>query len=120
MTPSQAGLEPIHSQAGKNSDQFTYTGRSQGPDIVTDFNSSEADKLHFQRSAFVNISELTDGTTFSSNFTGAPAGTSPQFIYNNSSGLLAYDANGTGSGQRFGILTLAGAPTLVTADIVLF
>jgi Ca2+-binding RTX toxin-like protein len=105
---------------GQNADQFTYTGRSQGPDIVTDFNSSETDKLRFQRSAFGNISELTAGTTFFSNSTGDPTGSSPQFIYNNISGLLAYDANVTGNGQRFGILPLTGAPPLDAADIVLF
>jgi Ca2+-binding RTX toxin-like protein len=107
---------------GADADQFTYRARNQGPDIVTDFKSLEGDKLRFLATAFGSISVVTAYTTFFSNTTGDATGSGPQFIYNTSSGLLAYDANGTGTGQRFSILTLTGAPTptLNAADIVMF
>lgn len=105
---------------GSDADNFTYRARSQGPDIVTDFKSLEGDKLRFLASAFGSISVVTAGTTFVTNTAGTAFDSGPQFIYNTSSGLLAYDANGTGTGQRFSILTLTGSPTLNAADIVMF
>jgi Ca2+-binding RTX toxin-like protein len=103
---------------GSDADQFTYRARNQGTDIVTDFNSLDGDKLRFLASAFGSISVVTADTTFFSNTTGFATGSGPQFIYSN--GLLEYDANGAGTGQRFSILTLTGAPALNAADIVMF
>jgi len=105
---------------GFGADQFTYRARTQGLDVVTDFNSAEGDKLYFLSSAFGGIPVVTAGTTLIFSDTGNAIGPGAQFIYNISSGLLAYDANGTRTGQRFNILTLTGFPTLNTADIVMF
>lgn len=103
---------------GSGADGFTYTATGQGGDTITDFSSADGDKLRFQSTAFGNI---PIGTLTSANFRlNTASGTNAQFIYNTTTGLLAYDSNGTTGGGRSNMATLTGIPTLIAADIVIF
>ncbi len=105
---------------GFGADGFTYRSRNQGKDTITDFSSAEGDTLRFRSGAFGGISTVTLGSNFFINTTGDATGAGPQFIYNTTSGMLAYDRNGASSGGSFNMAILTGIPTLTAADIVMF
>lgn len=76
--------------------------------------------MRFRSGAFGGISTVTLGSNFFINTTGDATGAGPQFIYNTTSGMLAYDRNGASSGGSFNMAILTGIPTLTAADIVMF
>ena len=41
---------------------------------------------------------------------------SAQFLYNTATGLLSFDANGTGGGMAVNLVTLVGNPVLTVVD----
>lgn len=100
-------------------DQFQYLATDEGVDQITDFSgvSGQGDRLGFLSTAFGNISTVTAGVNF---FLNAASGTSAQFIYNTTSGLLTYDSNGTLAGSTFSMVTLNAAPTLTASDFIMF
>ena len=41
-----------------------------------------------------------------------------QFLYNTTTGLRGFDADGTGAGAAVNLVTLVGSPVLTAADLV--
>nr|MDZ8049732.1 hypothetical protein [Nostoc sp. DedQUE02] len=115
---------------GAGADRFLYNtnaafnGSAVGVDSISDFNSSQADKIVLDKTTFSAIAS-NPGTGFSnkSDFQiTTSAGTSTaKIVYDAVSGQLFYNQNGSaagfGSGGLFAILT--GTPTLVASDFVL-
>ena len=56
---------------------------------------------------------------FESNATGAATTADARFVYNTLSGVLFYDADGSGAGTAAEIATFVGAPALGAGDIVI-
>ncbi|HYX15329.1 MAG TPA: ScyD/ScyE family protein [Nostoc sp.] len=111
---------------GVGADRFLYNtdaafARSAiGVDAITDFNSSQGDKIVLDKTTFSNITSAA-GTGFNnlSDFEVTnKAGTSTAIIvYDSVNGQLFYNPNGNSSGGLFA--TLSGAPTLTASDFVL-
>ncbi len=103
---------------GTGADIFRYESQADGTDVITDFNTAQADKLQFVGSAFGG---LTAGTLAAGNFvSGAPpvAGSAvPTFLFDTTTRLLSFDADGTGGGVAVNIATLNTAIT--NTDIVI-
>lgn len=99
-------------------DTFAYKFASQGRDTITDF--SRDDLLQISASGFGGGLRRGGGLRDSASATGAfvsgsnpiAVGTSANFLYNTSSGLLSFDRDGVGSGAAVAIATLSGTPSL--------
>jgi hypothetical protein len=100
-------------------DTFAFTMAPNGAvDRVTDF-SSGTDKLAFAQSAF---SALAPGELSIAAFVQASAAlTSEQrIIYNNSTALVSYDADGSGGGAAIAVLQLNAGQVLKAQDIKVY
>ncbi|WP_137178016.1 calcium-binding protein [Roseomonas sp. AR75] len=92
-------------------DQFLWLSPLEGGDRVVDFRPAE-DKLAFLASGFGGLASVT----LSQN---APAGAVAQFIYTKATGVLEWDADGTGGIAAVAIATLDSRPTLADTDLVI-
>ena len=108
-----AGVDTL--SGGTGVDAFVYNSTTDGQDVITDFTPA-SDTIRFSSSAF---GSLPVGTLNSANFTtGLPSGAVPTFIY--TSGVLSYDADGTGGGAAANIATLTSSPALTFSQITIF
>ncbi len=109
-----AGIDTLTGGAG--ADVFFFDEAVLGVDIVTDFTSG-SDRLFFNRAAFTAIAQivLVQGA-------GAQAATTTNgtFLYDMTTGLLSYDADGTGAGAAIAVATLSSGLSLTTADFVFY
>ncbi len=104
---------------GAGADWFRYKATTEGGDTITDFSVADADRLVFTTSAFGGITAVIDGTNFFASTNGAPSGTTAQFLYNTSSGLLSYDSNGSTVGGNVAIATLTGTPVISASSFLM-
>ena len=102
---------------GAGGDAFWYQTTTDGNDLITDFVSG-ADAFRFTAAAFGFAvgATLTAGTNFISGPQAGPTAATPTFYYFSNSGLLYYDADGTGGGAAVFIAQLQGAPALSAGD----
>ena len=101
---------------GDGADHFRFAAPGQGADRIADFAAD--DVIEVSRSGFGNLLPL--GALDPAHFTGSGTATTaaPQFVYNAATGLLGWDADGTGANPLAAIAVLAGTPVLTAADIV--
>ncbi|MBD2001187.1 hypothetical protein H6G00_32115 [Leptolyngbya sp. FACHB-541] len=111
-----AGSDLLRGAGG--ADTFTYKFASQGRDTITDLGRD--DLLQISASGFggglrrgVSLRGTASATgAFISGSNPTSVGTSANFLYNTSSGLLSFDRDGVGSGSALAIATLSGTPSL--------
>lgn len=110
-----AGNDVLSGGAGADTFAFTLAPGSTNLDKVTDFTSG-SDKIALSQSVF---NALPVGALSAAAFVQAiGALTSDQHvIYNQSSGLLSYDADGNGAGAAVGVAQLAPGQALTAQDI---
>ncbi|MEH2147230.1 beta strand repeat-containing protein [Nostoc sp.] len=123
-----AGNDTLISGAG--ADRFLYNTNAAfafsavGVDTITDFNSSQGDKILLDKTTFGAIAS-TAGTGFSNasdfKITSSASTSTAKIVYDPVSGQLFYNQNGSAAGFGSGGLfaTLTGAPTLTASDFVL-
>ncbi|MBF0111064.1 MAG: M10 family metallopeptidase [Magnetococcales bacterium] len=103
---------------GSDADQFRFTQSSEGGDTITDFSSTQGDKLVFTSS---NFGKLSIGTVSASRFRASSSGnastTSQRFLFNTSTGVLKYDPDGSGSQSAVTIATLSNVSTLSASSL---
>jgi serralysin len=102
---------------GLGADQFRYLNPAEGQDSITDF-ATGIDKIQVVGSAFGG---LAAGALAGSKFIAgaAPVATqAAQFLYNTTTGVLAFDADGAGGAAAVNLVTLVGQPAMTAADIV--
>ena len=104
---------------GPGADLFRYLNAAEGGDSITDFTPG-ADKIQLASAGFAN---LAAGALNASNFVSgaAPVATQavPQFLYNTSTGVLAFDADGPGVTAAVNLVTLIGQPVINAANLVI-
>ncbi|MBE8967629.1 FG-GAP repeat protein [Nostocales cyanobacterium LEGE 12452] len=115
---------------GVSADFFLYNSNAEftstvvGVDTITDFNSSEGDKIVLDKTTFSAIASVA-GTGFSNpndfKITNLAGTSTAKIVYDPVSGQLFYNPNGSASGFGSGGLfaTLTGASTLTASDFVL-
>ena len=102
---------------GVGNDIFKFVSLTQGVDSISDFVSG-VDAIHVVASNFglttgMNVALLSSSATPVASDTGA------QFLYNNTSGALYFDRDGTDTTyETVQIATLTGQKPLVASDIV--
>ena len=86
-------------------------------DTITDFNSTQGDLIQVSASGFGG--GLTLGTLDIEEFTIGSAATtvSDRFIYNNTTGALFFDPDGTGVLEQIQFAQLSGGVGLTNNDI---
>ncbi|CAH0356480.1 calcium-binding protein [Sphingobium sp. CECT 9361] len=101
---------------GSGADTFVLTGISDIVDTITDFQHG-VDKIGLT-TAF-GIGSIGD-LIFVSNAKPAAVRADPTLLYNENSGTLWWDADGTGWRAPVKIMVLDNAPDLTLSDIILF
>lgn len=112
---------------GRGADSFVYRAPTEGLDSITDYDGNDI----FQISAAGFGGGLQAGTPLSTSPTGSPTGvfvsnsnptlvgSSANFLYNTSTGLLDFDGDGTGAGGRTAIAALTNLPTLKASQFTI-
>ncbi|WP_256872048.1 putative Ig domain-containing protein [Nostoc sp. TCL26-01] len=103
---------------GTGKDIFSFSSPiGHGIDTITDFNSTD-DKIRVDAAGFGG--GLVTGTLFETQFVlGTVAkDESDRFIYNQSTGALFFDVDGTGSSLKVQIATLSTKPVIDSTNIV--
>lgn len=109
------GVDVLTGGLGK--DAFHFDAPADGRDIIVDFNPLD-DLIEVSRTGFGSrfaIGALDPAQFIEGN---VAVGSGAQFIYS-SSGLLRFDADGSGDAAPIAIATLTGAPHITAADIVI-
>ena len=121
--------------AGLNEVKYTASLVAEGGDTVVDFTSATG---NFSFASLSGLANFVAGTAasgetlitaasgplgnvnFLSNITGASASAEATFVYNTVTGVLTFDADGTGAlATAITIVTLTSLPTMAATDIVL-
>ena len=108
-------------EGGSNTDLFRWALASHGRDTISGFNAAQ-DDLAFSAAGFgggLVAGVALTAAQFESNATGAASTADARFVYNTLSGVLFYDADGSGAGTAAEIATFVGAPALGPGDIVI-
>jgi Ca2+-binding RTX toxin-like protein len=113
---------------GAAADTFAFTTTPNGTsnrDLITDF-ASGSDRLVFSKAIYTGFSSTATTITSSQFLAGggviAASSTAQRFLYDSSSGLLRYDADGSGGASAPVAVALLGAtthPSLVFSDLLL-
>ena len=115
---------------GVGADKFLYNTDAAfaltaiGVDAITDFDSSQGDKIVLDETTFSAITSAAGtGFNYLSDFevTNLAGTSTAKIVYDAASGQLFYNQNGNAAGFGSGGLfaTLTGAPTLTASDFVL-
>ncbi|PWS36796.1 hypothetical protein DFH01_16845 [Falsiroseomonas bella] len=101
---------------GGGTDRFLWLTPAEGGDTLTDFVAG-SEKLVFANAAF---GALGLGALNPANFANnAPTAAAPQFVYTKATGVLDWDADGTGGIGAVTIATLSNKPTLTAGDFLI-
>ena len=109
---------------GAGLDSFVFNSAlntSSNKDIITDFNVVD-DIIRLENAVFTTLSRIgmLSANFFKSSSTGVAADSDDYILYNTTSGLLSYDADGNGSGASvaFAVMGTSVHPALAAADFV--
>ncbi|MBF0124886.1 MAG: Ig-like domain-containing protein [Magnetococcales bacterium] len=102
---------------GEGADQFAFTSPADEADIIADFNVSQGDQLVFDSTNFALSVGTLDSAQFVINETGLATESSQRFIFNNRTGRLYYDADGSDSQEPNEIVQLKSISTLSSKQI---
>jgi Ca2+-binding RTX toxin-like protein len=91
-------------------DHFLWLAPAEGGDTVVDFRPGD-DRLAFAASGFGGLAAITLAQD-------APAGGAAQFVYTQASGVLEWDADGTGAGAAVVVAVLTNTPMLAATDFI--
>ncbi|MCZ8226598.1 MAG: hypothetical protein O9324_22315, partial [Microcystis sp. LE19-84.1B] len=104
---------------GAGGDQFTFNNPNEGIDTITDFLSSQGDKIAVSAAGFGGGLAAGVPLTSAQFVLGTTAlNASNRFIYNTITGGLFFDGDGTGTLAAIQIATLSSKPTLTASDIL--
>ena len=87
-----------------------------GVDTITDFLHG-ADKIELHLDQYTNLAGFS-AANLVSNASGAAADANDYLLFNTTSKMLSYDADGNGAGAAVNIATLTGVTTFTASDVV--
>lgn len=104
---------------GDGGDKFQFTTKldaSANRDKITDF-AHNTDKIVLENAVFTKLTQT--GALPAANLAFNTAGDGNDYIiYNTTTGVLSYDADGSGAGKAVPFVTLTGVPGLTQADFL--
>jgi Ca2+-binding RTX toxin-like protein len=98
---------------GNGADQFRYNGGETGYDRINDFVSG-TDKIALSTTGFIHTATVD----FVSSGAPAPTSTNSTFLYDGNTGILSYDADGTGAGAAVVLAQLNAGLSLTVSDFI--
>ena len=114
----EGGLGSDNLTGGDGQDRFVYNSAAEGLDTITDFSANDVLEINadgfgggLEAGVLLNANPVDTGVFVSGNNPIA-LGSSANFLYNTSSGILSFDVDGVGASQAVTIATLSGAPNL--------
>ncbi|ESA35639.1 type i secretion target ggxgxdxxx repeat protein domain protein [Leptolyngbya sp. Heron Island J] len=110
------GEDILYGSAG--ADVFRFNSPEEGPDTIVDFDQLQGDRLEILGSSFAD--DLMPGELSAAAFVLGSSAViaSDRLIYNQSTGSLFFDADGSGSQAALQVATLSNNANLTYADIV--
>ena len=107
---------------GLGADKFRFNSPSEGMDTITDFSKAQGDKIELFGTGF-NSLVWTDGVTNALAPSLFSIGTSAnswtnRIIYNNSNGIVYFDADALGSGSQVALAQLSPGLNLTNQDFI--
>ena len=118
-----AGKDTLSGGAGK--DAFVFDTSPASRDTITDFNRTDGDKIQLSKAVFTGFAYT--GALHAEDFYAAAGATKAQdatdrVIYNTTTGVLYYDADGLGGTAAVQIALLGASthPALVYGDLQIF
>ena len=114
----EGGLGGDNLTGGNGQDRFVYNSASEGLDTITDFSTNDVLEISadgfgggLEAGVLLNANPVDTGV-FISGDNPIALGSSANFLYNTSSGILSFDVDGAGASQAVTIATLSNAPNL--------
>ena len=122
MIKGGLGNDTLTGNAGQDGFVFdTALNASSNKDVIADFNVTD-DTIYLENSIFAKLTTVggLSITNFCSNATGIASDADDFIVYNSTTGLLSYDADGNGAGASvvFAIMGVSTHPTLTAADFI--
>lgn len=103
---------------GTGADDFVFRSLAEGGDTIIDFHSGE-DQLHLSATGFGLSQPLTEGVNFIAAAGANATYATTTLLYDSATGVLSFDADGTGSGAATLLATFSGMPLLTVGDLLL-
>jgi len=120
------GKDTLTGGIGADRFNFVFTPLAKDADLITDFSHAERDKIVLDPLAYSGLSDARGHAITSAELYAAAGATSAhdstdRIIYNTTTGVLYYDADGIGGAAAVQIATLGTGthPALVAGDIML-
>ena len=112
-----AGVDTLTGLGGADTFHFADVGAGNA-DVIADFSAAQGDRISLSAGAFTGF---TGATITAAQFVLGVAATAadPQLLYDQATGRLFYDADGTSSGEAQIIATLIPGTALTNNDIVI-
>jgi Ca2+-binding RTX toxin-like protein len=101
---------------GKGADHFVFNSAGEGADKITDFHAGQ-DHLVISGHGFGFAGPISTGHGFE--IGTVATGTGPTLVYNPSTGLLQYDADGAGGAAATALATLTNHAGLTAGDVII-
>lgn len=114
-----AGRDTLTGGAGKDTFVFDVLESSANRDTITDFSAPD-DVLAFSAAAFTGLFADAGGRLADHLFAVGPKATAAyqRIIYNDATGVLWYDADGSGAGAAVQVAVLQAKPTLTSESFI--
>ena len=115
------GRDTLTGGSGADKFLFNVLETTANRDTITDFSVLDSDKIQFSKTVFAGLSGLSAITTANLAIDGAMQTAATRLIYSNTTGVLSYDADGSGTAQAVEV-ALIGVTThasLTTAQFEL-
>lgn len=112
------GIDTLTGLGG--ADKFHFTDATTGAanaDFITDFSSAQGDKISLDAGAFTGFGATIDGAEFQMGTVAT--GTQSTILYDQATGRLFYDADGSGGGAAVIFATVNPGTALTAADFLL-
>jgi Ca2+-binding RTX toxin-like protein len=87
-----------------------------GVDTITDF-THNVDKIELHLDQYANLAGIT-AANLAANATGAAGDANDYLLFNTTTKMLSYDADGNGAGAAVNIATLTGVTSFTASDVV--
>ncbi len=115
-----AGRDTLTGGTGNDIFIFNATPNSSNIDTITDFTPGK-DKLQLNRTIFARLAGMKKlaATSFAANAGGKAKDKDDYLVYNTATGVLSYDADGSGAGAAVQIAILKNKAMLHAEDIQL-
>jgi serralysin len=114
------GNDTLTGLGGADNFLFNTAAGVANMDIITDFNVA-ADTIQLENAVFAGLGAALgtlDTTMFKNLTTGGPVDVTDRILYNDATGALFYDSDGSGAAAAVQFATLTGSPTVFFDDFV--